>query len=498
MRLSVYLRTIGTVALVAAIACGKRPAVRVPAGMPYECAILRGPEESADTLIVSLPGRVRPGNAPLPRNAGEELLFGHMYETLATVDCRDEVREGLAESWESGGGGRCWTFRLRADARFWDGTPVTASDVAWSWRYAAVEPAMSGAGIDSVTVSGNRVLHVHFRYPHRDAPRSLSAPGFAVVKPTWDSEWPLGSGPYTITGSGRAETVGAGQILILEPAFGAGGPVLRFMWMYEHDARDLLEGVIDVMITSDPAVIEYASETPGLVTLALPWDITYVFLSPSSVEAIRDGGGPCVIPSDLSEGLARDAVRCDARGYRHPNWWTDIHGCEGLFDAIPWVPSNPRGAEISRGPKRVLYDTVDPVARDLAERIVALAAADPEHYTDAEAFDSALHGILRDGAGTVAEGVSNRDLDRRLRYGYDFAYVIPVTSRPYDPCHEARDLVSRARWLANLGIDFPKAVVPLVETRRHVIADSSKAGLIADWYGGIFIVSGKPEEVWSR
>jgi peptide/nickel transport system substrate-binding protein len=42
------------------------------------------------------------------------------------------IKPDLAESWELAPDGMSMTFKLRADAKFWDGKPVTAADVKWS------------------------------------------------------------------------------------------------------------------------------------------------------------------------------------------------------------------------------------------------------------------------------------------------------------------------------------------------------------------------------
>lgn len=41
---------------------------------------------------------------------------------------------GVAERWEQSADGREWTFHLRPDARWSDGTPVTAHDFVYAWR----------------------------------------------------------------------------------------------------------------------------------------------------------------------------------------------------------------------------------------------------------------------------------------------------------------------------------------------------------------------------
>lgn len=46
---------------------------------------------------------------------------------------REKLAPELAESWEVAGDGLSCTFKLRKDAKFHDGTPVTANDVKWSF-----------------------------------------------------------------------------------------------------------------------------------------------------------------------------------------------------------------------------------------------------------------------------------------------------------------------------------------------------------------------------
>ncbi len=492
MRASVLLETIFSVALVTLAACGKRPVMR-PLVLAPECEILPRPAEAADSITIALFDGVEPEHAPWARSAGERILFRYLYETLITVDCLGDVQAGLAESWESGQGGRRWTFILREGARFWDGTAVTARDVARSWRDTAVEPMARDAGIDSVAVSGDRVLQVYFAQPHQRGPRMLSAPAFAVARASVYARWPLGSGPYRVV-TWRGFAGRSARTITADPAFGEKEPVIRFLETSTYDARDLIEGVIDVMVTADLSVIEYAAGRPHLTTVALPWSRTYVLLSTSRVRELRWGGAPGTISSDLRDRLARDAVRGDARGYHPPSWWDDLHGCDELSAVVSEFPHFPRGAYSSSGLRRILYDLNDPVARDLAERIVALAATDPAASPEAAAITSAVPGLSGDAPGIIAEGVTRGEMDSSLRDGDDFAYIIAIPRRPVDPCYEARRLINQARWLANLGGDFPEALIPLVDTRLHVIAKRDRVGLILDGYGDILILNGMLRE----
>jgi hypothetical protein len=493
MRIAILLNAVLAAVLVLTAACGKRRAARPPLTFPLECEVLAGAGERTDSIAVAVFDTVDPSHAPWARNAGELLVFRLLYETLITIDCLGDVQQGLAVSWEKGDGGRRWTFELRDGARFWDGTRVTAGDVANSWRRVAVEPLTEDAGIDSVILDGDRVLHVYFERRHRHVPRALSANSFAVAKRSADANWRwrVGSGPYQIVTTGQNTPAAHKRTLTMRPAFGRRRPIIQFVRISTAEARDLLESVVDVMVTADPAVIEYAANRGKLVTVAMPWDRTYVLLSTSRVGGLREGKKLADFSSRLSDELARDAVRSEARGCRPPFWWDDVSDCSEMYNPFPWLPRYTEGANATQDNRRILYEADDPVARDLADRIVALAAADSASSADAAALAASVPGLVGARGGTIAEGVSKRVLESSLRYGDDLAYIIPVPLRPADPCYEARFLVARALWLAAVQDGFPESVLPLVDTRPHVIANGAKVDLASDWYGIVFIATGK-------
>ncbi len=63
-----------------------------------------------------------------------------LYEGLVAEDAHGALIPGLAEVWQSSADGLEWTFTLRADARWSDGQPIDAAQVAASFRR-AFEPA---------------------------------------------------------------------------------------------------------------------------------------------------------------------------------------------------------------------------------------------------------------------------------------------------------------------------------------------------------------------
>ena len=59
-------------------------------------------------------------------------IIVEVFGGLVTIDPELEIVADLAESWDVSGDGTVYTFRLRPDAKFHDGSPVTAHDVKWS------------------------------------------------------------------------------------------------------------------------------------------------------------------------------------------------------------------------------------------------------------------------------------------------------------------------------------------------------------------------------
>ncbi|HEX7081959.1 MAG TPA: peptide ABC transporter substrate-binding protein [Gammaproteobacteria bacterium] len=70
----------------------------------------------------------------------QESLLMDLYEGLVRLDARGNVVPAAAESWTIGADGREYTFVLRDDVRWSDGSPVEADDFVWSFRR-LVDPA---------------------------------------------------------------------------------------------------------------------------------------------------------------------------------------------------------------------------------------------------------------------------------------------------------------------------------------------------------------------
>ncbi len=93
-----------------------------------------------------------------------------MIESLATEDENGELTGNLAESWTVSDDGMQYTFHLRDNVFFWDGTQMTSEDVKFcleriSDEEVASSVAWMNASIDSIETDGDLTVIVNLRYP---------------------------------------------------------------------------------------------------------------------------------------------------------------------------------------------------------------------------------------------------------------------------------------------------------------------------------------------
>ncbi len=67
-------------------------------------------------------------------------IAADLFEGLTIMSATDAVTPGVAESWDKSADGLTWTFHLRPDALWSDGSPVTSQDFVYSFRR-AIDPA---------------------------------------------------------------------------------------------------------------------------------------------------------------------------------------------------------------------------------------------------------------------------------------------------------------------------------------------------------------------
>jgi peptide/nickel transport system substrate-binding protein len=93
------------------------------------------PEVPADTRVLrvtfSWPNRIDPA---VGNDYASSTSLANLYDTLVFPTADGGVRPALAESWDVSTDGLIYTFHLRTDVTFHDGTPLKASDVVYSFN----------------------------------------------------------------------------------------------------------------------------------------------------------------------------------------------------------------------------------------------------------------------------------------------------------------------------------------------------------------------------
>jgi hypothetical protein len=419
------------------------------------CALTSG-FSKPDTIVIGLAGLVDPAHAPVPQSQAERLLFRHLYHTLIEVDCRGEVTPGLAESWVAEQDARIWTFTLRSDAAYWDGTPVTAASIRDSWLMHAshrVAPwADSVAG--SVGVTSRHELRVRMRRPYDAVPRVFADPTLAVAHPVeTPGTWLPGTGTYHVTAHAVGET-------LLEPLGAVSSdelPALRFLDVGD-DPRDAIDWGVDLLVSREPIVVDYVSNLEGLRAHPLPWDLVYVLATPLRLAADVESDEGWT----LAGALDPSTVDTESREPEASGWWDSFDACR-LVSAFSVPP------DLGDIAGRILYHSSDSVARALAERLVALAEL------------GALPQVTDASERLTAVGAGSEPFSAALADGRDLGFVLAVPKLVLDRCAMVALLREAMPWVA--VSDLERVLVPLVETRSRLIVSKDVGTVVIDWSG---------------
>src|ERR1700742_1506646 len=100
---------------------------------------------AVNTLDPNVPGSTREAFAVSLSTYDRLVSFGRKQLNGKWVFDLDKITGELAESYEVSPDGLKLTFHLRKDAKFQDGTPVTADDVKWSLDRAVTAPVLGKA-----------------------------------------------------------------------------------------------------------------------------------------------------------------------------------------------------------------------------------------------------------------------------------------------------------------------------------------------------------------
>lgn len=155
---------------------------------------------------------------------------GAIYESLTRVDSDFNVHPGLARAWASNADGSVWTFKLRPNVTWHDGSPFTAEDVVFSvrrWLDKALGSAMYAllSGFlepGDVSASGTDTVVFKLKAPNSILPVDFAAHNGKITKAgttKFTVQTAIGTGPFKL----KSWTPGTQWSLVRNPDYWQSG-----------------------------------------------------------------------------------------------------------------------------------------------------------------------------------------------------------------------------------------------------------------------------------
>jgi peptide/nickel transport system substrate-binding protein len=133
-----------------------------------------------------------------------------VFDQLTDTDGSGELIPRLATEWVANDDATVWTYTVRDDAMFSDGTPLTVEDIVWTYQSTAERAdAVNGsylANMTSVEATGDSEVTFTLAAPDSAWPRTTTLISIMSQKayesdPESYATDPLGSGPYAVESS---------------------------------------------------------------------------------------------------------------------------------------------------------------------------------------------------------------------------------------------------------------------------------------------------------
>ncbi len=251
-----------------------------------------------------------------------QIYMTAIYETLIGVDPGDITKlvPRLAETYEANADNTEFTFTLKPDATFADGSPVTSADVKFSWeRLAGLEGSASYlmSGFSAIETPDEQTVKVTFDAPNSAFMNIVSAPYMGIVNAKmaeangatadaddsaeqWFLENSAGSGPFML------DSYAEGDQLVLarnDQYWGDPTPFPSVTLKQVKDAttqlQQLQQGDVDIAMQISFDSVGQLEGTEGVTTeLVDSFNYVYLALGPGAA------GG-----EDLSDPLVREAIK---------------------------------------------------------------------------------------------------------------------------------------------------------------------------------------------
>lgn len=259
--------------------------------------------------------------------------------TLLARDADLAVVDDLATDHHVSDDGLTWTVTIRADARFTDGRPVTAGDVAYTFNTAAEQGGLTDVTVlDEAVALDDTTVELRLRQPQSTFLNRLVSLGIVPEHAHGDgyARQPVGSGPFVLV---RWDP---GQQLIVErneEYYGPRPAFDRLVFVFTGEDGSLAAaraGEVDVVAV--PSMLA-TGELPGMRLVAVPSIDNRGIAFPTVPDTGRTTPGGIPIGNDVTADRAiRRAVNLavDRRGLVDGVLEGFGSPAFGPVDGLPW------------------------------------------------------------------------------------------------------------------------------------------------------------------
>lgn len=455
-----------------------------------------------------------------------------------------QVRPSAALTWTPGDGGRTWTFRLRPQATFHDGTtPVTAADFAYAWEQAVrldhvgyhlrdvegYEALRSGQAdvLSGVTAVDEQTLEVRLTRANADFPAVVAHPALGPLpRRVWEADpdgyrqQPLGNGPFA-----ASEAWARNSFVRVRPFDG---------WRNRVRKPSVTEVVFQVMdldtayLAFQQGRLDFTELPPGALSDAveaygespdgytgpgvLRGDVPVLYYLGFSMDrppfddvevrrAVSRAIDRAALTAELLEGNVRPASslippalegavvgRCPTCEH-DPAAAEQVFAERGITDLELWFNRDGGHERIARQLRRDLQAVgvrLELRTEELPAYLSALEAGEAGLYrfgwaVDYPTLENALAPILHSSTSGADEGSYN--------YGGYAAADVDALLDDARATLDAREREARYREAADLALNRDQALVPLFTYRHAAVASDRLDGLVYDAMGNLDLVA---------
>lgn len=410
----------------------------------------------------------------------------------------------LAKSWSVSDDGKVYTFNLRDDVHFTDGTPFDASAVKANFDYILANVATTSASssllvhFDHAEVVSPSVVKLVMKQPDSTTLESLSSVKLGFVSPkALKSAADLcaggpalvGTGPFVFSAYQRGQSATFARNPDYQWASGRAqhqGPAYldRVVYRFLPEAAvrtgalssgqvDMIEGVQPTDAPVFEGVDGFGYYTGPSATTSFTLNVNYTIAPADDVRvrrALRDGFDLDAIVKSVYLGTVRRAWsnigpdNPDTNAALKGTWGNDVKGANALLDAAGWTARDAEGFRTKDG-KRLTIEVgyPQPYVRDSRDVLIrAIQSALRQNL----GFDLKLHiTTAGDFANQKASGVW---------------YIYPNTDNPSDVAMELWDMLGDHGFLYNAIPKSDPEITGAINRARQLPVGDERRKLLAD------------------